>query len=251
MTEQQTARPPSERAFDGVAEFYDSWFGTPLGSAVDALERDLLYQLAEPRPGERALEVGTGTGHFALDLARRGLTVVALDLSAPMLAVAHSKGAAAHWLRGDAVTLPLAHASFDLVLSVTALEFVADPARAVSEMWLKVRPGGCLALGVLNALSPWAWARRRESQRQETPFSHARFFYPWEFVGLLRRLGRVDWSSSVFIGPQGTGLRSAWRLERSGRLLLRPFGALLVGRVIKMSNACLPLPPQGESIRHA
>lgn len=233
MTVRQTARPPSERAFDGVAEFYDSWFGTALGNAVDALEKDLLYELAAPHPGERVLEVGAGTGHFALDLAQRGLTVVGLDLSAPMLAVARSKDAMAHWLRGDAAALPLSTAAFDLVMSVTALEFVADPTLAMKEMWLRVRPGGRLVLGVLNALSPWARARRRESQRQETPFSHAHFFYPWEFVGLLRRLGRVAWSSSVFVGPEGAGLRSAWRLERLGRLWLRPFGALLMGRVVK------------------
>jgi len=233
MTAQHTARPPSEHAFDGAAPFYDSWFGTPLGSTVDALEKDLLHELAGPRAGERALEVGTGTGHFALDLAQRGLTVVGLDLSAPMLAVARSKDTTVRWLLGDAAALPLAISSFDLVLSVTALEFVADHKRAMEEMWRVVRPGGRLVIGVLNASSPWALARRRESRTRETPFSHAHFFYPWEFVGLLRRLGSVAWNSSVFVGPDGTGLRSAWRLERVGRFLLKPFGALLVGRVTK------------------
>lgn len=228
-----STRPASEHAFDSVAQYYDSWFDLPLGQAVDALEKDLLYRLARPQPGQRALDVGTGTGHFALDLAALGLVVVGADLSPEMLSVARAKGQDVRLLRGDAAALPFAPAAFDLVLSVTVLEFVANAQRAVVEMWRAVRPGGKLVVGVLNALSPWAWARRREARTQQTPFSHARFFWPWEFVRLMSTLGPVTWSSSVFIGPNGAGLRWAWSLERTGRVLLRPFGALLVARVAK------------------
>jgi ubiquinone/menaquinone biosynthesis C-methylase UbiE len=230
----ETIRPPSEHAFDAVAPLYDSWFESPLGQTVDQLEKDLLYQLASLRSSrERVLDVGTGSGHFAADLARRGLTVIGIDLSAEMLDVARSKGSSVHLLRGDAAALPLASQSFDLVLSVTALEFVADPERALQEMWRAVRPGGRLVVGVLNALSPWARQRRRESRSQETPFSQARFFSPRGLMRLMRQLGPVQWSSSVFIGPQGEALRWAWGLERLGRAVLKPFGALLVGRVSK------------------
>lgn len=233
MSTQLISRPPSEHAFDAVASFYDSWFEVPLGITVDELEKDLLYHFAALHSGERVLDVGTGTGHFAFDLVNRGLVVVGVDLSAPMLTVAKGKGSAVHLIRGDAAALPLVAESFDLVLSVTVLEFVAHPERAIQEMWRAVRPGGRLVVGVLNALSPWAWVRRRESKKQETPFSHAHFFTPWEFVRLLRPLGMVTWSSSVFIGPNGAGLSWAWGLERIGRAVLQPFGALLVGRVRK------------------
>jgi ubiquinone/menaquinone biosynthesis C-methylase UbiE len=233
MEDQSRPRPTSERAFDGVAPLYDSWFEIPLGRTVDELEKDLLYGLAQPQAGEHLLDVGTGTGHFAFDLSTRGLQAVGLDLSWPMLLAAKSKGSAVRLLRGEAAALPLPTAAFDLVLSVTALEFVAQREQAIAEMWRAVRPGGRLVVAVLNALSPWAWARRRESQTQDTPFSHARFFYPWEFTRLLSALGPTTWSSSVFIGPNGAGLRWAWPLERAGRALCKPFGALLVGRVRK------------------
>lgn len=229
----QQERPPSEHAFDAVASLYDSWFELPLGQAIDELEKDLLYSLAGLRSGERVLDVGTGTGHFAFDVATRGGIVVGVDLSMPMLTVARVRGSPVQLIRGDAAALPLPAGSFDLVLSVTALEFVAQREQAIDEMWRAVRPNGRLVVGVLNALSPWAWARQRESKKQDTPFSHAHFFYPWEFVNLLSRLGSVTWSSSVFIGPNGASLRWAWALERVGRALLKPFGALLVGRVTK------------------
>jgi ubiquinone/menaquinone biosynthesis C-methylase UbiE len=228
-------RPASEHAFDGVAALYDSWFELPLGRIVDELEKDLFYRLAQPRTGERALDVGTGTGHFAADLASRSLEVVGLDLSMGMLEMAMRKKQGERWIQGDAASLPLPADSFDLVLSITALEFVADPQRAVQELWRVVRPGGRLVVAVLNSWSPWAWARRRESEQQETPFSHARFFAPRQFVQLLGALGTLQWNSSVFVGPGGTGLGWAWKLETLGQSLLRPFGALLVGRVTKCS----------------
>lgn len=226
-------RPASERAFDPVAQLYDAWFDTPLGHTVDELEKDLLYRLADLRPWERAVDVGTGTGHFALDLEALGATVVAVDLSLPMLAVARSKAPLAHLVCGDAAALPLRDGGFDLVFSVTMLEFVANPERALSEMWRLVRPGGRLVIGMLNALSPWAWARRHESRTHKTPFDDAHFCYPWEFIRLLRRYGPVSWNSSVFVAPSGAGLGSAWTLERVGHVLFKPFGALLVGRVSK------------------
>lgn len=233
MNVEPSLRPASERAFDAIASLYDTFFDTPLGRTVDALEKDLLYGLARLERGERALDVGTGTGHFAADLVGRGLRAIGVDLSGPMLAQARRKGTRAHWVRGDAARLPLASESFDLVLSVTALEFVARPEAAVQEMWRVARKGGRLVIGVLNARGPWAWARRRESRARETPFSQARFLSSREFVGLLRQLGPVQWSSSVFIGPRGLGLRSAWLLERIGRRWFKRFGALLVGRVEK------------------
>ncbi len=234
MTEPQSAtiaRPASERAFDPVAELYDGWFDTPLGRTVDKLEKDLLYRLADLRPSERVLDVGTGTAHFALDLAARGGVVVGVDLSLPMLAVARGKAPSANLVRGDAAALPFTDSQFDLVFSVTMLEFVADPEQALDEMWRLVRPGGRLVIGVLNALSPWAWARRRESRKQTTPFDDARFFYPWEFRRMLHGYGPLSWSSSVFVAPGGAGLGVAWALECIGRIVFRPFGALLAGRI--------------------
>jgi len=226
---EQTGNP-----FDGAAPFYDEWYEMPLARAVDAFEKDLIYKLALPLAGEKVLDVGTGTGHFAFDLARRGLRVTGVDSSEAMLDVARAKGRDATFVHADAADLPFADASFDLVLSVTTLEFVPAPQKALSEMWRVTRPGGRMVVAVLNAWSPWARARQREAIQQDTPFRYAHFYAPGELLAMLRWYGPVRWNSSVFISPGGRGLRLGWALERAGRLLLRPFGALLVGRVSKM-----------------
>lgn len=233
-TRRLSSRGRSENPFDAAAPFYDAWYEMPLGRLVDELEKDLIYGLAAPVAGERALDVGTGTGHFAFDLAERGLDVTGVDISKAMLGVARTRGTTAALIVADAAELPFADASFGLVLSVTTLEFVSQPERTLSEMWRVTHSGGRMVVAVLNAWSPWARARRREALEQDTPFRHARFYAPREFVSMLRSYGPTHWSSSVFIAPDGRGQRFAWALERTGRLLCRPFGALLVGRVEKM-----------------
>lgn len=213
-----------------VAARYDRWFETPVGALADRYERTLIHRLARPRAGERALDVGTGTGHFALDLAARGLAVTGCDGSETMLQVARAEDASLDWRYCEAESLPFADEIFDLVLSVTVLEFVRDPARAVAEMYRVAVPGGRVVVGVLNAQSPWAAMYR---ERQEGPFRCARFYTADEFVNLLGAYGPVRWSSAVFFGPSGQGARMAGLLERLGQIFCKGCGALLVGRIDK------------------
>jgi len=212
--------------FDELAPFYDRWFETPLGAQVGALERRLLWHLSEPRPGERALEVGIGTGYFARPLREAGVQVAGVDLSLPMLREAVRKGLRGSLVQGDAQALPLADGQFDLVYTVTMLEFVPEPERAVAALWAAVRPGGRLVVAVLNAWSPWA-------RRKEPPYDRAHFYSPPALRRLLGCYGRVQWGSTVFFLPDGRLQRYSAGLEALGGSCLRPFGAFLVARVNK------------------
>jgi ubiquinone/menaquinone biosynthesis C-methylase UbiE len=216
-----------------VAAEYDAWFTTPMGRVVDTLEKRLIMRLAWPVAGERALDVGTGTGHYACELAWRGLQVTGLDPSVSMLQIAGAKSSSVTWQDGSAASLPYAEGSFDLVLSVTALEFMPDPIQAVSEMMGVLRPGGRLVVAVLNRASPWGRAYIAESQQVETPYSHAHFYEPREFAALLAQRGRPTWSSAVFFAPSGRGMWAAGALECLGHVCCRGRGALLVGRIDK------------------
>ncbi|MGH7472108.1 MAG: class I SAM-dependent methyltransferase [Longimicrobiales bacterium] len=100
-----------------------------------------LIQAADPRPGERVLDVGCGTGIVARQVASRlGArgAVTGLDLSPNMLTVARAaaarEGVAIEWREGSAEQLPFPESSFDLVLCQFALMFFADKATALGEM---------------------------------------------------------------------------------------------------------------------
>ncbi|HWC34396.1 MAG TPA: class I SAM-dependent methyltransferase [Mycobacteriales bacterium] len=105
-----------------------------------------VVQRADLRPGERALDLGCGTGNAALELARAGAEVVAVEPSARLLEVARERaaaeGLAVDGRQGEAGAIPLDDASVDLIVSVFAVIFAPDEAAALSEMKRVLAPGG-------------------------------------------------------------------------------------------------------------
>ncbi len=224
-------------AFESLAKDYDSWYRTPLGTLVDGLEKKAIFSLAEVKTGEMVLDVGCGTGNYALELARRGAKVRGIDPSTSMLEIARTKAQEqrlpVEFTHGFVEELPFSDQTFDLVTCVTVLEFTKSPRSAVAEMIRTLKPGGRLVVGVLNSWSLWALARRL--RRKETIYSRAHFFSPFGLVGLLRHYGNVTWQTAVFVPPwyAEPNPRTAGAFEFLGKLLLKPFGAFIAARVVK------------------
>ena len=109
-----------------------------------------LVHLAQPRPGQTALDLCCGTGDVAFALAACGAEVTGLDFSAPMLAVAERRAGAIprsgfrapHFLQGDAQNVPFPDNSFDLVTISYGLRNLADLERGLREMLRVTKPGG-------------------------------------------------------------------------------------------------------------
>jgi SAM-dependent methyltransferase len=103
-----------------------------------------------PRPGERALDVGTGTGWAARRLAARGARVTGIDLGGRLIDAARGRAAEAgleiDFRVADAEALPFEEASFDAVLSTFGVMFVARPEAAAAELARVCRKGGRIAL---------------------------------------------------------------------------------------------------------
>lgn len=74
---------------------YDAWFATPLGRAMDDAEARAVLDLAAPRPGERALDAGFGTGLYTGRLVDRGTIVTGVDRDPETLAAARLKAPSA------------------------------------------------------------------------------------------------------------------------------------------------------------
>lgn len=107
-----------------------------------------LVRLARLGPGQRALDLCCGTGDVAFALARTGARVTGMDFSPAMLAVARARAGreagAVEFQEGDALHLPFAADSFDVVTISYGLRNLADFAAGLAEMGRVLRPGGRL-----------------------------------------------------------------------------------------------------------
>lgn len=130
---------------------YDAWYHDPRGCWIGDTEFALLLRLLMPGPGARLLDVGCGTGYFSRRFQNVGLTVTGVDPDAAMLAFAARQGGGIDYLEGDARALPFADGAFDYVAAITSLCFVAEPERALRELWRVSRRG--VVLGLLNRAS--------------------------------------------------------------------------------------------------
>ena len=112
--------------------------------------REALLDLSEAAQGMDLLDIGCGTGAFAISAASRvdPGSVTAIDISAPMLRAAQRKarraGTAISFCRGDAASLPVADAGYDVATMLTVLHMLPESARQVSlrELGRVLRPGG-------------------------------------------------------------------------------------------------------------
>lgn len=98
------------------------------------------------RPGERVLDIGTGTGWTARNVARSGATVIGVDIADELLNAARALSShvvpAIEFRHADAEALPFEDGAFDGVISTFGLMFAPDQAAAASEVKRVCRPGG-------------------------------------------------------------------------------------------------------------
>jgi demethylmenaquinone methyltransferase / 2-methoxy-6-polyprenyl-1,4-benzoquinol methylase len=177
---------PQVRAmFDGIAGVYDA-LNTAMTAGLHHRWRARAADFAHVGPGARALDVATGTGDLALELAARvgpGGEVIGSDFAERMLDRARMKAAPAdraggvrprfEW--GDALELPYADDSFDAATVGFGARNFSDLSRGLAEMVRVVRPGGRVV--VLEITTP-----------VKPPLS---WFYELWFDRLVPLLGRA------------------------------------------------------------
>jgi ubiquinone/menaquinone biosynthesis C-methylase UbiE len=222
----------SADSFDSAAKTYDLWYESPVNRLVDQLERrSVIRFLPEAARGALLLDVGCGTGHWLPVFRDAGYSVIGIDLSRGMLAVARGKfGTGTDLVRGDALRLPFPGSCFDTLCSITTLEFVGDYAGALDEMYRCLRPGGTLVVGVLNARSLLSIKRKLSGSRI---FREAHFFTVGELKRCLAKYGGPRTATCSFAPPSRFLLPVAMWLETAGRALAPGLGQFITASVRK------------------
>lgn len=147
--------------WDRAVQDYDRYFVPVLTQCSEKC-----IGLLDPQPGERVLDVATGTGVAAFMAAEhvgKAGEVVATDISESMVAQTAAYAAERgitnmRFERADAEELPYPDASFDAVTCVLGLMFPAEPQRAIEQMYRMLKPGGRAAVCVWGRRERCGWA---------------------------------------------------------------------------------------------
>lgn len=152
------------------------------------------------RDGDRVLDLGCGAGRHTFEVARRGGDVVAIDMDAGELATVAAwlqamrdageipVDAPARTLQADALDLPFADDTFDVVIAAEILEHLPDDRAAMAEIARVVRPGGRVAVTVprwLPELVCWGLS----SGYHEVAGGHVRVYRESDLLERLRTVG--------------------------------------------------------------
>ena len=181
--------------FAGLPRSY-ARMGAVLSFGQDPRWRRALIEAIDPRPGQRILDVATGTGLVAAGLAQRGATVIGIDQSEQMLAGARQRLATRPDLasrvtvvQGEAERLPFADEDFDALTFTYLLRYVDDRAATMRELARVVKPGG--RIGMVEFAVPESPALRALWR------AHTRVGLP-----LLGRIVSPAWAEvGRFLGP--------------------------------------------------
>ena len=170
--------------FDRIASFYDV-MNSVMTAGLHHRWRARAADLAAVGPGSRALDVATGTGDLAVELARRvapGGEVIGSDFSEEMLALARRKAPELRFEWGNALELPYPDGRFDAATVGFGARNFSDLDRGLREMARVVRPGGRVV--VLEITTP-----------QRPPLST--FFQVW-FDRIVPLMGRLTGESVAY-----------------------------------------------------
>jgi demethylmenaquinone methyltransferase / 2-methoxy-6-polyprenyl-1,4-benzoquinol methylase len=167
--------------FDRIARVYDR-MNSVMTAGMHHRWRERAAGMAGVGPGDRALDVATGTGDLAVALRARGAEVVGLDFSEPMLEVARAKAPDVRFELGNALELPYEDGSFDAVTVGFGARNFADLGRGLGEMARVTKAGGRVV--ILEITTP-----------QSPPLSW--FFGLW-FDRAVPALGRLAGDSDAY-----------------------------------------------------
>jgi len=228
-----------DQLFTAVAKHYDL-INDIQSFGLHRSWKQRVIQVASVQPGDHTLDICSGTGDLAIGLAQRGAETVGLDFNSEMLRIARNKlenlrpplaTPALRFIQGDALRLPFAENSFEIVTIGYGLRNLASWEAGLEEMKRVAKPGGRLLVLEFGKPDNPLW--------RGFYFSYLRFFLP-----VLGRLVCGDAAAYAYIleslkhypGQKGVAAKMVeMRLEQV-RIINLLGGAMSINFGIKTLN---------------
>ena len=158
MADSATKSREDEMAFDELKQRHAAMWGSGpferIAPTLEGMHNAIIDSLA-PKPAERWLDIGSGTGELAFLAADTGASIRGVDLSPSLVETANrqavERGLGVEFVVGDAESLDEEDASYDIVSSSVAAIFAPDHGRVASELGRVLQPGGRLAMTAWTA----------------------------------------------------------------------------------------------------
>jgi SAM-dependent methyltransferase len=173
---------PKTEPFERYSDRYDEWFERHC--EIYHAELEAIRQLI-PSPHAKGLEVGIGSGKFAVPLGIK----IGVEPSETMAAKAERHGIRV--VRGVAEDLPFSDAEFDFVLMVTTICFVDDILKSFQEAFRVLKPGGCIIVGFVDKESELG-KQYMDKRNTSLFYKEATFFSTQEVCNYLTDAGFVN-----------------------------------------------------------
>lgn len=222
------------RIFDNWSDQYDAWFETPVGRYVKHYEAEILNNFMQTVPDDSRLylDAGCGSGIFTQDIVYAGSHVIGVDISLPMLSIAHQRLDTMMFspAAADMLQLPFSDEVFDVVVSMTAIEFIQDGHAVVNELFRVAKPGSHIIVSTLNSRSPWAKQRKQKGEKGHTIFQKTVFRSPEELLALAPVPGEVR--TAVHF-QKDTPIEDIPAVEEVGKKLGLSTGAFVAAKWLK------------------
>lgn len=139
----------------------DRRWNTLSGRYNDKVQKEIVLELVGNCKDKLALDIATGTGRFALELALNGAKIIAVDSSKGMLQVTNNQFKKAKLRKmleikkGVATKLPVATKSIDICICINAMNHIEKYLNALYEIKRVLKPGGFAVISYTNWISPY------------------------------------------------------------------------------------------------
>lgn len=160
--------------FNAIAPTYDR-LNHLLSFGIDRTWRRKLVRTVISSGAEHVLDVACGTGDVAVELRRRGVDVIGVDISREMLSIAARKAPDITFMYGDASALPFQDGSFDAVTIAFGIRNFDMRPQCIREIFRVLRDGGMLSVVEFSIPRAGMWRR----------------IYTWYFRHVLPAVGRL------------------------------------------------------------